>query len=315
MVVRGWFDRLLECPYDGSMGKVDLFFDPEVLARLKGLRLQMGRVVEGVWAGLHRSPRHGVSIDFAEHKSYTPGDDLRHMDWKVFGRLDRVCTKKYEEETNLQVTLVMDGSGSMEYSSGPFSKADYAGLLCASLAALLLHQGDAVGLMIQGGTQAVSIPPVGGTEHLPNLIAAIESSRPMGPTCIRRAVDRYMETSHRRGALVLFSDLFDPDPELVQMLKMVSVRRHEVFVFHVLDKDEVEFPFEDPTLFRSMEDERSLWTYPREVRDLYLKEMDRFLERIRKGLAEGGIWYEPSRTDEPPELPLLRCLLNRRTWI
>jgi uncharacterized protein (DUF58 family) len=285
--------------------------DPKVLAQLAGLKVQVHRVVEGVLAGLHRSPRHGVSIDFSEHKAYTPGDDLRHLDWKVLGRLDRYTIKKFEDETNLQATVAIDLSGSMDYRSTSFSKAEYACLLGASLATLLLRQGDAVGLQLLSGTRPIHIPPAGRPEHLTDLVAAIEASQPAGPTRLRAAVERYIERAGRRGMLVLFSDLLDPDPELLSSLKMLSARGHEVVVFQVLDRDELDFPFEDPSLFVSLEDERSMLAFPREVRAAYLEEMERFLEQTRRNLAEGTVGYQLAPTDEPPSQPLLRALSGR----
>ncbi len=286
--------------------------DPELLARLKGLKVQVQRVVEGVLTGLHRSPRHGVSIEFAEHKEYSPGDDPRHLDWRVLGRLDRYVVKKFEDETNLQATVALDFSGSMGYASGPFSKAAYGGLLAATLAALLLRQGDAAGLILLSGTRPAQLPPQGRAEQLTDIVRAIEAADPAGPTNLREAATRFIEHTRRRGMLVLFSDLFDPDEGVLASLKMLAARGHQVIVFHVLDRDEVEFPFQDPSLFESMEDDRRMLAFPREVRNAYLEEMDRFLAQNRRALAEAGLAYELARTDEPPHQPLLRHLAGRK---
>ena len=289
--------------------------DPQVLARLKGLKLQVARVVEGVLAGLHRSSRHGESVDFAEHKEYAPGDDPRRMDWRLLARSDRYYVKKYEAEVNLRAVLALDLSASMGYGSGSFTKAAYAALLLASLATILLRQGDAVGLSLQFGSHPVYIPPRGRPDHLNNIVAAIEAARPMGPTHLREVTRRYAESIGRRGMLVLFSDLFDPDPEMLASLKMLAARGHEVLVFHVLDGDEIDFPFEDPTVFESLEDERSLLVFPRQLRDAYMQEMRAFLDTTRRALSEGGLTYELVRTDEPPHQPLIRQLSNRRRGV
>jgi uncharacterized protein (DUF58 family) len=286
--------------------------DPAVLARLKGLKVRVFRVVEGVLAGLHHSARHGESVDFSEHKEYTPGDDPRHMDWKVLGRSDRYYIKKYDAEVNLRAVLAIDCSGSMSYRSSHFSKAEYAGLLAASLATLLLRQGDAVGLILLSGSRPADIPPGGRSDHISDLVDAIEAQTPRGPTHLGQVTRKYIERAGRRGMLVLFSDLFDPDPELQDSLKMVAARGHEVIVFHVLDPDEIDFPFEDPTRFESLEDDRSILTFPRQLRAAYLEEMDRFLEGTRRALAEGGLAYELARTDEPPHQPLIRQLSGRK---
>jgi len=286
--------------------------DPDVLAKLKGLKVRAHRVVDGVLAGMHRSSCRGESVDFAEHKEYTPGDDPRHLDWRVLARLDRMYIKKYEAECNLQAVLAIDCSGSMGYASGTFSKVAYASLLAASLAMVLLRQGDAVGLILVGGQEATWIPPLAGPEHLSTLVEALEGISPSGPTSIQRAAERYVEGCRRRGMLVLFSDLFDPNPNMLGSLRMVAARGHEVVVFQVLDPDEVTFPFEDPTLFVSMEDERSILSFPREIRKAYLDEMNQFLGGIRRALSEGDIAYDLVRTDEPPHQPLIRELYGQR---
>jgi len=285
--------------------------DPSVLARLQGLKIQVDRVVEGVLAGLHRSPRHGVSIEFAEHKEYSPGDDPRHLDWRVLGRLDRYAIKKFEDETNLQATLAVDLSGSMGYASGPFTKAAYSCLLAASLAALLLRQGDAAGLLVLSELSPAHLPPQGRPEHLSEIVRALQAASPAGPTRLRQVATRYIEHTRRRGMLAIFSDLFDPDDQLLPSLKMIAARGHQVVVFQVLDPDELEFPFQDPTQFESMEDDRRLLAFPREVRRAYLEEMQTFLAANRRALSDSGLSYELVRTDEPPHQPLLRHLASR----
>lgn len=286
--------------------------DPAVLAQLKGLKVRVFRVVEGVLAGLHRSSRHGESVDFAEHKEYAPGDDPRHLDWRALGRLDRYYIKKYEAERNLQATVAIDMSGSMAYGLRAFTKAAYASLLGASLATLLLRQGDAVGLILQAGSRPVHIPPAGRSDHLTDLVEAIEQTSPGGGMAMRALARQYIELAGRRGMLVVFSDLFDASEDMLTSLKMIAARGHEVTVIQVLDPDEIEFPFEDPHLFESMEDDRSVLTFPREVRQAYLEEMQSFLDTTRRSLAEGGITHELARTDEPPHQPLLRWLSGRR---
>ncbi len=286
--------------------------DPDVLARLQGLQVQVQRVVDGVLGGLHRSARRGASTEFADHKEYAPGDDLRHLDWRVLGRLDRLVVKRYEDETELEALVAVDLSGSMGYASGRFSKAAYASLLAASLASLLLRQGDGVGLLVLGGSQPAEIAPAARPEHLGELVAALEAARPHGPTRLGAAAARYAERARRRGMLALFSDLFDPDPEVLTGLQLLAARGHEVLVFQVLDPDELELPFDEPSLFESMEDERRLLVSPREIRAAYLEELGRFLEGTRRALAEHGLSYELCRTDEPPHQPLLRRLAARR---
>jgi uncharacterized protein (DUF58 family) len=287
--------------------------DPAVLTRLAGLKVQVQRVVEGVLSGWHRSSRLGVSVEFAEHKEYSPGDDPRHLDWKIVARHDRYTIRKYQDETDLHAMLVVDASGSMGYGSGAFSKFDYASILAASLATLLLRQGDAAGLVVSGGSRPIHSAPAGGREHITEIISALEQTRPSGPTTVHESIELYLGSSKRRGMLVLVSDLFDLDFDLVSRLRMVAARKHEVVVFQVLDADELSFPFEDPALFASMEDERTIVAYPREVRRAYLEELNDFLSRTRRALAEGAVAYQLVPTHEPPHVPLIRYLTARHT--
>ncbi len=285
--------------------------DPDLLGRLQGLKVQMQQVVEGVLAGLHRSARTGVSIEFAEHKEYSPGDDPRHLDWRVLGRLDRYVIKKFEDETNLKAMLAVDVSGSMDYGSGAFTKAAYSSLMAVSLAALLLRQGDEAGLMLSSASEPAYLPPQGRADQLREMVSMLENASPEGPTVLGQVAERFLELSKRKGMLVLFSDLFDTDDRVLPSLKMLAARGHEVVVFHVLDPDELDFPFQDPTLFESMEDSRSLLVFPREVRRAYLGEIKKFLEHASLELSDSGLSYELVRTDEPPHQPLLRFLLSR----
>jgi uncharacterized protein (DUF58 family) len=253
-----------------------------------------------------------VSIEFAEHKEYSPGDEPRHLDWRVLARLDRYAVRKFEDETNLQVQIALDASGSMAYASGAFSKVAYGALLAASLATLLLRQGDAAGLLILSADQPVELPPAGTSEQLGEIVRALQALRPAGATRLQAAATRYMERARRRGMLILLSDLFDPDEDLLAGLKMVAARGHQVAVFHLLDRDELLFPFEDPSQFESLEDDRRLLATPRDIRQAYLEELGRFLRETRRALSNPGLTYELVRTDEPPHQPLIRHLSARR---
>jgi uncharacterized protein (DUF58 family) len=286
--------------------------DPAVLTRLAGLKVRVERVVEGVLSGWHRSSRLGVSVDFVEHKEYSPGDDPRHLDWKVLARRDRYAIRKYQDETDLQAMLLVDASGSMGYASAAFSKFDYGSVLAASLATLLVRQGDAAGLIVSGGNRPVHTAPGYGREHIREIIAALEQTRPCGPTCVHASIAAHMESAKRRGMLVVFSDLFDLNADLIAGLRMVAARRHEVAVFHLLDADELSFPFEDPALFASMEDERSIVAFPREVRRAYLEELNAFLSHTRRALVESAVAYQLVSTHEPPHVPLIRYLSARQ---
>jgi uncharacterized protein (DUF58 family) len=286
--------------------------DPDVLARLSGLQVEVARVVEGVLAGLHRAARHGVSTEFADHKAYSPGDDPRHLDWRVLGRLDRWVVKRFEDETALEALVAVDMSGSMGYGPDGRDKAGTATVLAASLASLLLRQGDGVGLLVLGGSAPADLPPSARPERLAELVAALAAARPAGPTRLVEVLERFVERVPRRGLLALCSDLFDPDPEVLTGLQMLAARGHQVLVFHVLHPDELTLPFDEPSLFESLEDDRRLLVAPREIRAAYLAELGRFLASTRRALAGRGLAYELCRTDEAPHEPLLRRLSRRR---
>lgn len=280
---------------------------PEVLARLAGLKVRVERVVEGLLAGIHRSARHGVSTEFVDHKAYSPGDDPRRLDWKVLARLDRVMVRRFLDETRLAAYLAMDASGSMGYRGSALAKLEYAKVLAGALAALLLHQGDEVGLLATAA-RPVELVPSGRGEHLLELLGVLEALQPQGPTHLAELVERYLSRMNRRGLLLLFSDLFDADPAALNSLRLAAARGHSVRVFLVLDADEIDFPFEDPALFTCLEQERQLLTYPREVRDAYREEMRAFIEECRRALGQAGATLELSRCDEPPDRVLRRAL-------
>jgi uncharacterized protein (DUF58 family) len=291
------------------------FLDPVALSRLGTLTLKARTVVEGALSGLHRSPHHGSSVEFAEHKEYSPGDELRHIDWKAYGKFDRYYVKRFEEETELTCYLLLDRSGSMAYRGPGLSKLEYGAYLCAALAYLLNKQQDRVGLYAFGGVEEHVVPPRQRSNHLHDLLRAIEevvATGGRGATAIGGALERVSELARRRRSLiVLVSDLFDPSPELPRLLRQLRVQRHDVAVLQVLDPDELELPFEGITLFESLEDERKLLADPRSIRGAYLEELEAFLGRIRRELAEGDVEHFLVSTAQPLERTLLDFLTAR----
>jgi len=287
--------------------------DPEVLAKLGNLRLRVRAIAEGVLTGLHRSPHHGQSVEFAEHKEYTPGDEIRHIDWKAYGKFDKYYVKRFEQETNLRAYLVVDSSGSMGYRGRPgtLSKLEVASALAASLAYLLFRQQDAAGLVLVGDAVKGAIPPRATPSHLGPLVEALEGAVPAGPTRLAAAVDWIIERAPRRSSVLVFSDLMDPDDRILRRLAQLRRRRHDVTLFHVLDPAELEFPFEDPTLFLSMEDSRELEAHPRDVRKGYLEVLGRWLEEVKRTAAEADLDYALCRTDRPVDEVLLPFLARR----
>jgi uncharacterized protein (DUF58 family) len=287
--------------------------DPEVLAKLGNLRLRVRAIAEGILTGLHRSPHHGQSVEFAEHKEYTPGDDVRRIDWKAYGKFDKYYVKRFEQETNLRAYLVVDASGSMGYRGRPeaLSKLEVASALAASLAYLLFRQQDAAGLVLVGDQVRAAIPPRASAGHLAPLVEALEAARAEGPTRLAAAVDWIIERAPRRSSVLLFTDLMDPDEQVLRRIAQLGRRRLDVTVFHVLDPAELEFPFEDPTLFLSMEDARQVEAHPRDVRKGYLEVLGRWLEDVKRTAESADVDYQLCRTDRPVDEVLLPFLARR----
>jgi uncharacterized protein (DUF58 family) len=291
------------------------FLDPVALSRLGTLQLKARTVVEGALTGLHRSPHHGSSVEFAEHKEYSPGDEIRHIDWKAYGKFDRYYVKRFEQETELSAYLVLDCSGSMAYRGDGVSKLEYAAFLAAALSYLLIRQQDRVGLLAFGGDEMRYVPPRAHANHLHDLLMTVDKvveEGGRGAISVAVALDRVAELARRRKSLVLvLSDLFDPSPEVVTLLRRLRVMRHDVSVFHILDDHELELPFQGVTLFESLEDDRRLIADPRSIRSAYLRELDTFLKLIRQGLFEGDVEYQLVRTSQPLERTLLDFLVPR----
>ncbi len=291
-----------------------MLLDPKALAKLATVKLRARAVVEGVLSGLHKSPHQGQSVEFAEHKEYAPGDEIRHIDWKAYGKFDKYYVKRYEHETNLRAFIAVDASASMGYRSGDLSKLDVACALAASISYLLVRQQDAVGLLILRGGRAEYLPPRASAGHLQTILGALEGLKPEGTTRLAEAATVLSEKARRRSAIFVLSDLFDEDPGALRRLLQVRLAKNDLSVFHVLDPAEVEFPFEDNTLFLSMEDQRSQQANPREIRDSYLEEMGAFLAASKRTCAEMDCDYQSVRTDEPLDRLLLRYLARRESF-
>jgi uncharacterized protein (DUF58 family) len=287
--------------------------DPAVLAKLGTLKLRVRAITEGVLTGLHKSPHHGQSVEFAEHKEYTPGDEIRHIDWKAYGKFDKYYVKKFEQETNLRAYLVVDASGSMGYRGDPgrLSKLEYASALAASLAYLLVRQQDAAGLVLVQDHVAASVPPRATANHLVPILDALENAKAEGTTRLSSAVEWIIEHAPRRSSVLVFSDLFDPEERILKKLAQLGRRKHEVTLFHVLDPAELEFPFDDPTLFLSMEDDRQVEAHGRDVRKGYLEVLGRWLDEVKRTAGEADLEYALCRTDRPLDEVLLPFLARR----
>ena len=267
--------------------------DPEQLARLAGLELRARTIVEGHLAGLHRSPRRGFSVEFAEHREYTPGDDLRYLDWKVYGKRDRYYLKQYEEETNFACHLVVDASESMAYRSAgqALSKWDYVATLAAALAWLVLRQQDAVGLTVFDAAVRASLPPSGQASHLKPLLALLEQQRPAGTSQLGAVLHELAERIPHRGVVLVLSDLFDAPHEVLQGLRHLRFRGHDVGVLQVIDPAEQEFPFTEATEFEGLEGLGGESVAPRSIAAAYRGEFEHFLRETSARCRDLGADY------------------------
>lgn len=286
--------------------------DPESLSKLAGVKLRARAVMEGVLSGLHKSPHQGQSVEFSEHKEYAPGDELRHLDWKAYGKFDKYYVKRFEHETNLRAVLALDASGSMGYRSGALSKLEVATTLAGALSYLLVRQQDAAGLSIATRGRFVDYPPRAAAGHLNTLLGALETLTPEGTTDLFSAADHLAEKLSPRSLVLVFTDLLDDREDALKQLLQLRGRRHDVALFHIVDPAELTFPFDDPTLFLSMEDDRRLEVNPREIRQSYLEEFNAFLDRVRQACAAMDVDYERVRTDERLDAVLLRFLSRRQ---
>jgi uncharacterized protein (DUF58 family) len=289
--------------------------DPAVIARLSGLELRARTIVEGHLTGLHRSPRQGFSVEFAEHREYTPGDDLRYLDWKVYGKRDRYYLKQFEEETNFACQLVVDASESMTYRSAAsaLSKWEYASCLAASLAWLVLRQQDAVGLTTFDETVRENLRPSGQAAHLKQIVRVLESARPSGKSQVGTVLHDLAERIPRRGLVILLSDLFDEPESVRQGLRHLDFRGHDVAVLHVIDRAEEDFPFVEATEFDGLEGAGSESVEPQGVGGAYRAEFARFLRETAAACRELQVDYHLVHTDEPPDRVLSRLLAERRS--
>ncbi|MCG2684633.1 MAG: DUF58 domain-containing protein [Planctomycetales bacterium] len=287
--------------------------DPAMLARLQGLPLRARRIVEGYVSGVHRSPLRGFSVEFAEHRDYSPGDDLRYLDWKAFGRTDKYYLKRFEEETNLVCHLLLDVSESMRYQSdaAPLSKLDYARRAAAALAYLVLHRQDSVGLVAFDGEVRALVRAAGNPSHLNDILGAMEDAAAERKSAIGPIFHDLAERLKRRGIVVVLSDLFDEVESIAVGLKHLRHRRHEVVLMHVLDPAEVDFPFDEMTLFRGLEDSADVLADPPAIRGAYRAEFGRYLRRLQSVCRAAAVDYVPMRTDRSLEVTLSNYLASR----
>ena len=287
------------------------FLHPETIRRIERLELRARHIVEGFLSGMHRSPYFGQSVEFLQHRQYAFGDDLRDVDWKVWAKQDRFYVKQYEEDTNLRCLLLCDVSASMAYGRGAMTKYDYACTIAASLAYLLLRQQDAVGCVAFDAVPRTLVPMRTRRNHLDSIIKALDVSAPSEKTEVESVLHEAAQTYPRRGQIVLISDLLADRQGLFRGLKLLRSRGHDVIVFHVMDDDELDFPFNGPTRFEGLESIDTLRCNPRALREGYLSALSEYLHDVRRGCLRARAEYELLRTSQPLDA-VLAAFLSRR---
>jgi uncharacterized protein (DUF58 family) len=293
------------------------FLDPKTIAKISQLDLRARQIVEGFLTGMHKSPLFGQSVEFVQHREYVPGDDLRHVDWMVWSKTDRYYVKQYEAETNLRSYLVVDASESMLYGAdrhrkaGTLHKYEYAATAAACLAYLTVKQQDSAGLITFDSDVRQVLPPRSSQLHMDAVVKALHVSKPREKTDPLKIMRRVAESMPSRGLVMLFSDLLCDREPLMKGLEMLRHRRHDVMVFHILDDDELLFPFSGMTRFEGLEELPHLLCDPRALRDGYLEALEEYLTEVRRGCTKIGVEYHLVRTSDYIDAVLSRFLFQR----
>ncbi len=282
-----------------------------MVRRLGRAEIKARHIVEGFLTGLHKSPYRGFSVEFAEHRSYVPGDDPRHIDWKVYGRRERYYIKQYHEETNFVAHLLLDGSASMTYGPHGASKLEHASLIAAAMSFLVLRQNDAVALGVYDRQAGSYLPPGTQLPFIARLSDALERVAPVETTDSARSLGQFARQLTRRGIVVVLSDFLDRPDAVLEGLKRLKARGHEVIALHVLDRDELEFPLRGHVRFEGIEADLRVFVEPHRIREAYLAALNRHLHALRVGCSRAGIDYRLASTAEPIEELLLGYLATR----
>ena len=294
-------------PQDG----ISQLLSPQDLTRLGRLSLTSRFTVEGTMTGSHKSQRKGISVEFADYRQYVPGDDPKHLDWKVYGRNERLYLREYEEETTLRVQLLVDASASMAYAGKDISKYNYACRCAAALAYITIHHQDNVGLALFDEKTRALLPSKSGPEHLRVICNTLASHTPSEHTDMAGTLHNLAENAKRRGLIIIFSDLFDDMEKIRSALAHFRRRRHDVIVYQILDRNEVEFPFKNVSTFEDLETGERIITSPRSIKNAYQKAIDEFLQESRRTCASLNVEHVLALTDVPPVDMILRHLRQR----
>ncbi|HAK54500.1 MAG: DUF58 domain-containing protein [Vicinamibacterales bacterium] len=295
----------------GATGGELRFLDPAVIARIGSIELKARTIVEGFLAGLHRSPFKGFSVEFAEYRQYLPGDDLSTIDWKVYARSDRHYVKKFEEETNVDCHVLLDVSGSMGYGSTGVTKAEYGSYLAAALAYLMNRQRDAVGFMAFDDDIVTHLGASARPGHLRSVLLELDRVKLGSRSNVAKPLHQLADALVKRGIVVLLSDLLDEPEQVIQGLRHLRFRGADVVVFHLLDHDELTFPFERVTRFRDLETADEVLAAPLEIRDHYLREINTLVSRYERELRLVGVDYHLVDTSKPLDFALMSYLSTR----
>ena len=295
--------------------QITKYLQPQILTSISNLELIAKLVVEGFITGLHKSPFHGFSVEFSQHKAYNPGDSLRYIDWKVLGRTDRYYIKQFEEETNVRAYILMDISKSMLFGSGAVSKAQYSSYLAAALFYMLIRQRDAVGLALFDENVQKNLTPKSVFSYLDLLLREIDQARYGADTHIANAIHTLAEQIRRRSLIILISDLLDDPDEIISGLKHFRHDQHEVLVFHVIDKKEVIFDFDGEIIFEDLESGDRLRTHPGFIREDYIQQYQKYLSDLAAKMRNNRIEYQQLYTDTPLDIALSQFISKRKKML
>jgi uncharacterized protein (DUF58 family) len=285
------------------------YFDPKVLASISNLALRARWVVEGIMSGIHKSRAKGFSVEFEEHREYSPGDEIRRIDWKALGKFDRYFIKEYEDETNLRAYLVLDSSSSMNYASDGVTKFDYGCTLTASLAYLILKQQDAAGIVTFSDRIESFLPPRAKRDYMVQIVNALEQRRPGGDTNVGKILEDIAGQIKRRGLVILVSDLLDEPEQILKGLRLFRFKGNDVIVFHLLDRAELDLPFDGNILFEDLEEENlKVIADPKAIRATYKQVVEEFVAQIRQQCHESVIDYQLISTSTPLDQALASYL-------
>ncbi|MBT3199502.1 MAG: DUF58 domain-containing protein [Phycisphaerales bacterium] len=290
-----------------------LYFEPSKMDRLTNLSFTVRQAVEGFISGLHRSPHKGFSVEFAEHREYAPGDDLRHLDWVAWARSDRYYIKQYEQETNLRAHILLDASASMNYKhDAKITKFQYGCFLASCLTYLMCRQQDSVGMIAFDKDVRFHIPPASSPAHMDRIFTTLEGLTPGGKTAVGDTFHNLANRIAKRGLVIIISDLYDDQSEILKALQHFVYKKHQIIVFHVMDQAELEFPFTKVSSFVDMETKQKIQVDPRHVKQGYIDEMNAFIDRYRLECSGRKIEYVLASTSDPYERMLLDYLARRK---